>query len=386
MRYCTKSDLAVLLGPHDPPCVSIFMPTHRAFPACQQDPIHFRNLLNGVEQTLRQKYPGHATQDLQEKLRGLLEDHAFWTHRLDGLAVLGSPNDFQVFDLERAVPERAIVTDSYHVKPLLRIVQSADRYHVLCLQRDEAKIYEGNRDALTRLEIPGLPTNAEEALGDAVFVLRREQVPGGKSAGERFPAPRGPNVPPGHPATRDDAKLDAERFFRAIDRAVWEKVSRPADLPLVLVALPEHQAVFRSESHNPRLLETGVERSPAGMSEKDLRQSAWKCVEPNYLSSLQKICDDFEVARARGLASMDLADAAPAAHDARVGILLIEADRVIPGRIHPGTGQVVQTGATQEDDVLDDLAEMVLRRKGTVVVVPKERMPSSTGLAAIYRF
>ena len=35
---------------------------------------------------------------------------------------------------------------------------------------------------------------------------------------------------------------------------------------------------------------------------------------------------------------------------------------------------------------LDDLAELVLRRKGTVVVVPRERMPTTTGLAAIYRF
>ena len=71
-------------------------------------------------------------------------------------------------------------------------------------------------------------------------------------------APRGPNVPPGHPATRDDAKLDSERFFRAVDRAVWERVSRPSGLPLVIAALPEHQAVFRAVSRNSQLLEAGV--------------------------------------------------------------------------------------------------------------------------------
>jgi hypothetical protein len=37
-------------------------------------------------------------------------------------------------------------------------------------------------------------------------------------------------------------------------------------------------------------------------------------------------------------------------------------------------------------DLLDDLAELVLRRKGEVVVVPRERMPTATGLAAVYRF
>src|SRR5207253_10374982 len=37
-------------------------------------------------------------------------------------------------------------------------------------------------------------------------------------------------------------------------------------------------------------------------------------------------------------------------------------------------------------DLLDEIAEEVLRTKGTVVVVPRERMPTETGLAAIFRF
>lgn len=38
------------------------------------------------------------------------------------------------------------------------------------------------------------------------------------------------------------------------------------------------------------------------------------------------------------------------------------------------------------DDVLDDLGELVLKMKGHVVVVPAERMPTDTGVAATYRF
>jgi hypothetical protein len=36
--------------------------------------------------------------------------------------------------------------------------------------------------------------------------------------------------------------------------------------------------------------------------------------------------------------------------------------------------------------MLDDLAELVLGKGGEVVVVPRERMPIDSGLAAIYRF
>lgn len=79
---------------------------------------------------------------------------------------------------------------------------------------------------------------------------------------------------------------------------------------------------------------------------------------------------------------------AEAATAGRVGTLLVVDDRQIPGKIDRATGQI-KTGDLSDpevDDVLDDLAETVLRMKGEVVVVPVERMPSTTGAAATYRF
>jgi len=43
-------------------------------------------------------------------------------------------------------------------------------------------------------------------------------------------------------------------------------------------------------------------------------------------------------------------------------------------------------GRPDVDDVLDDLAEIGLRMKGTVVVVPSKRMPTMTGVAATFRY
>ena len=48
--------------------------------------------------------------------------------------------------------------------------------------------------------------------------------------------------------------LDAERFFRAVDRAVLEHHSRPSGLPLILAALPEHHSLFRPLSENSFLV------------------------------------------------------------------------------------------------------------------------------------
>lgn len=58
------------------------------------------------------------------------------------------------------------------------------------------------------------------------------------------------------------------------------------------------------------------------------------------------------------------------------------------GRLDPATGAIVDLalGDPTVGDMLDDLAEAVLRTGGDVVVVPTERMPSDTGLAASFRY
>ena len=60
-----------------------------------------------------------------------------------------------------------MVAESFHVKPLIRILQSADRYHVLGLNRQQIKLFEGNRDALDEVELdPAVPRTATEVLGE----------------------------------------------------------------------------------------------------------------------------------------------------------------------------------------------------------------------------
>ena len=61
----------------------------------------------------------------------------------------------------------SIVADSFHIKPLMRILQSADRYQVLGLNRREMKLFEGNRDALDEIEpAQGVPRTTRDALGE----------------------------------------------------------------------------------------------------------------------------------------------------------------------------------------------------------------------------
>jgi hypothetical protein len=373
---------AGLLDAHEPPCLSLYQPTHRHHPSNQQDPIRFRNLVKAMEASLRQKYPTREVRPLLAPFQALADDDEFWNHTLDGLAVLGAPSLFRVYRLQRPVVELVVVADSFHTKPLMRILQSADRYQVLGLSRGAIKLFEGNRDALDQIDLaPGVPQTLTEALGEELTEPHLTVASYGMGAG-------GPAMHHGHGSRKDEIDGDAERFFRAVDRAVLERHSRPSGLPLLLAALPEHHALFRQVSHNPFLMAEGLDVHPDALPLEALRDRAWRAVEPQYLARLAGIIEAFGEARSKGLGADDLAQVAEAARAGRVATLLIEADRQVPGRMDATTGQLrfEELAHPQVDDLLDDVGELVLKMGGEVVVVPAERMPTPTGLAAIYRF
>jgi hypothetical protein len=347
-----------LLNASEPPAISIYQPTHRMHPDNEQDPIRFKNLVKQVEESIIKAYPVRDRRAFMEPLLKLQDDADFWNHTLDGLAVFASSNRFDVFcvgKVGRAVPELAIVAETFHTKPLIRYLQSSDRFEVLAIGRDNVAVFEGNRYALDPVDARHVPSQFLEG--------------------------------PARPRTQTHPDADTERFFRAVDKAVIEHVSVPSGVPLVLAALSENLTAFRAVTKNPQLIPDDLAVDPFALSPEELRARAWKVLEPHYLARIAKISEDFGLAQSRQQGTGDLSDAAKAAVAGKIATLMVDADQVHPGKID-ATGAIESADLAKPcvDDKLDDLAELVLKMGGDVVIVPSDRMPTKTGLAAIYRF
>lgn len=372
----------VILAGRAAPCLSLYQPTHRRSPDKLQDPIRFGNLVKQLTRSLQKKYPQSDIAPLLAPLHALADDSEFWNHTLDGLAVLVASDFFRAYRLQRPVAELAVVADSFHTKPLLRIVQSADRYQVLGLSRNEARLFEGNRDSLDEIALaPEVPSNLDDALDRDIERDRAIRTHG----------PIRPQSMGRHGASdvkQDGIRADTERFFRAVDRGVLEHHSRPTGLPLLLAALPEHHHLFREVSRNPNLLAESIDINPDDLSADALRERVWEQVQPHYLERLNGLVDRFHAADHHGQATDDLAEAARAAAAGRIDTLLLEAQRHVPGRLDVASGAITlgELDDPEVGDLLDDLGERVIATGGEVVMVPAERMPACTGLAAIYRF
>ncbi len=103
---------------------------------------------------------------------------------------------------------------------------------------------------------------------------------------------------------------------------------------------------------------------------------------------MKTLVDEFTEAKSHGLGSDNLGETLKAASAGRVGVLLLESEHIIPGRIVSDTGnyELADMDDPGVADLLDELGELVDTMGGQVLVMPTEHMPGKTGLAAIFRY
>ncbi|WP_353195699.1 hypothetical protein [Parapedobacter defluvii] len=384
MATLTEKQLDTLMGYQEGPVFSVYMPTHRTHPDNAQDPEIFRKLVEQFEPVKAEYLRDKGIQNVFSRFEALADDYRFWQHTKEGLAVFATRDSFDVYRLHMPVHPLAIVADSAHVKPLLKYLQSSDRYHVLVLSTNTAQLFEGNRYQLDEINLSqkDVPESMIDALDHELRDLHATLAAYHTATGEKW------DVAQNHGLKKTDIDNDIEQFFRAVDRGVMARYSIPTRLPLILASLPEHQHLFRRISRNRQLMEEGIKTNATALSKEALKDAAWEVFEPYYNKRINEIISEYRRATTKRMGADQLEEIVKDAFDGKVATLLLEENRIIRGRIVDRDNVFYYTDDTDGsvDDVLDDLAELVLRRGGEVWVIPKDKMPSETGAASINRF
>lgn len=404
----TLETVRPLLTPHEPPCLSLYQPTHRNVPGNTVDRPTFRHLVEALEMALSATHGREAIERHLHPFHLLADDRHFWEHTRDGLAVLAAAGQAHVFHLPRPVKPLASVAKRFHTLPLVRIVSAIDRFHVLALTSRKATVLEGlfSGPGATPQRLVPVPLAGGDEPGGQGEITRESVIDAETFQPHRVQRGMGPSglgagsvVHGGTGSKQDDIDADTEIFCRAVDELVYERVSKHGDLPLVLVALPQLAAIFRGLSKNRMLLEEFVPHDPALLSADDMAALVAPIFAAARRRRIDRVLRTFAVAKDRGLAAGDLTEIGRAAVAGRVATLLVEADRLHTGHFDRTTGAIAtdgepvrdpsQTGdvpAVMAEDMSSALAETVLLHGGGILALEHEAMPTATGVAAIYRY
>src|SRR5699024_8550421 len=179
----------------------------------------------------------------------------------------------------------------------------------------------------------------------------------------------------GQGSKKDVIRKETEKFFRVADEEIFKHFSKQMQLPIYLVALDEHHAMFQQVSKNKYLQKEGIRADYQSMDTNKLLDAAWKVLEPIYLERTETLVERFKTAQSQDKGSDDIAQIARAASEGRIQTVLLESDWIYPGKVDMKSGELIdaQLDNPKVDDVLNDIAEIVYKQKGEVVVVPKER-------------
>jgi hypothetical protein len=380
MPVLHRDDVSVLFESHEPPCLSLFLPTHPAGNGGQQDPLRLRNMLHDGEGRLRALgLRGPQAKAVMLPARELLEDGRFWRQGGDGLAVFLSPGWHLVLRAPFGVPERLAVGDRFLVRPLLQGLWPDERFYVLALSLSGARLFVGSRFELSAVEAHDMPHGMQDV---ERYLVHEKQLQG--HSGPRIGG-ASERLLHGHGPGDDPVEERVLEYFRQVDRAVAPHLRDRS--PLVLAAVDYLLPLYRRAGAGELIMDEAVVGSPDAVPPHELHARAWAIVERRVQAGRAAELERYRELAAKGRASADLREIVAALRQARIEVLFVAEDQVVWGRAD-GDGEWLVHAESEPGDVdlLDRAAVDVLRTGGTVYSLPREQLPAPQPQAAIMRF
>ena len=371
----SKSELRELVRDHTPPCVSIYLPTHAAGRAREQDDIRRKNLArDAVEKLSQTGIERTRAVELIAPVQELSLNPPLNPMNDGGIAIFSAKGFFRSFSMPVFCPEFALVGSRFHVTPLLPLLHANRRFFLLALTKDSADLYEATRDSLLERELPNmtpLEIDGSEQTLQSHSHFRTTQGRGTK----------GETTFHGHGGPDDREKASTLNFFkRQVDSGVSEAL-HDQQSPLVLACVDDLRSMYRQANSYPHLADRHVSGSPLELGELELRKRGWVVAEPLLHGVEQAARQRFEQLAGGPRTSTDLQQIAAAAALGRVDTLFVPTNIM---QTAP-TDKMKSQGDTflREAKTMDAVEQTVLN-SGQVVAV--KALPQDAALAAILRY
>ncbi len=385
MELLQREHIHSLVEPQPGPCISIYIPTERAAVETLQNPIRFKNQLREVERRLEAyaRRPA-ALAELLDPLRALARDHDFWQHQADGLAVFRAAGFMRYFRLPVKFEELAVVSDRFHVKPLLSLLAWDSRFYLLALSRNSVRLLECSRYAAREVE---LPASVPRSLAESQAAPEPEAPSLQMRSVGLGPTGARTGIFHGRGSAPEEDKDAMERYFREIDKGLRE-VLREQRAPLVLAGVEYAFPIYRSVSTYGHIAPAGIPGGVDGMRPEELHRRAVAVVQPLFTSAEERALAEYERRRPEGRTASGLAQVLPAAHHGRVEVLFAALGLERWGRFDPATGAVElrDEPAPGDEDLLDRASIQTFLNGGAVFPVAPERVPGGAPVAAVLRY
>jgi hypothetical protein len=363
----TQDDLRTLIEASHPHSVSIFMPTTPVSAEVSGDPIRLKNLVKEALGQLRSAGAGaRDIAPLEHMLADLVDDLQFWRFQARSLAIFATPETLFTFRVPNHFTEILVVSDRFHVKPLIRTTTFPNAAWLLALAEESVRLLEISPGLpTTEVKVAGLPTSAADHANKASI---HDRSPSGRFTGG------------------EGERKRLQQYAHAIDRAI-RPVLAGHDIPLIVAADVQLGSIYRAVNSYPHLAPRNIEHTPAGMTDEALVERAREVLDKVYAEKAVQWRARFDDRFGAGRATTDIAQAARAATIGAVEALGVDIDEVVHGTVDAdGHVHFSDTPSAACYGVIDEVLRRAFLTGARIRAGRREDMPDGKPLAAILRW
>lgn len=365
-------DLLRLTSVQDGPCISIYIP---AMPGKTMQ-IEYEALVRRASHLLSFESREELRESLLEKLYNFNPAEPL-KEQEKGLAIFINKHWSGYFTAHHELPSKVVVSETFHLKPLLEDLQRRHIYRILVISAEEAVLL--NCDGTTGTEAHTFLFHQGQHSNTIHWKHQDE------SETAQIPHLKSNLRARGQQDNQFKRKTGVKLFLRWIEAKI-SKEEAYKKIPLFIFTNEALFSSYKEVSHhpNPTLCKIdsnkGVPRMESLIHQANLqiqidinKQKSLSALEIDKLAKQKKILDD-------------LLKISRAAIDGKIQTLFLRDNIEIWGQLHRKSAQITfheKQMDSKDDDILDDIACEVIRHGGEVVVLTAKDMPTRSPAAAI---
>jgi len=383
LREFKDNQLKVLSEPREGVCISLILPIQQETDKRDENRIRLKNLLREAREELAKlDYRRPDIDQLLAPAEAMVKGGRFPDTDNPGMAIYLAEDFAWAYQLPYMPDETVGVGSQFQVKQLMPL-RSQEAFYVFVLSQKGVRLLRATQYMVERMDLEDMPQSLDEALRwddperELQWHSKTAPADGGRSA-----------MFYGHGVgTKEKHKENLLRYFQMLDQGIQKHLANE-DAPLVLAGVDYLLPIYREANTYGRLIEEAIEGSHEQLSDREIRQQAWKLVAPYSEEEREAAVSLYHQKASKELASADLTKVVPAAHQGRVDTLFVAMNEQRWGKYDPETGQLKLHSQSQPGDIdLLNLATIhTALNDGDIYAVRREDVPESESVAAILRY
>jgi hypothetical protein len=344
-----KEKLEQLALEKNHPCVTVSLNTHRTFPDNKQDIILLKNLLSEARERVIKQFGKRGPEALLEKIENI-EKNTDNNYNLNSMHIFISGQTAEIIKSPLPASENSVhVSDSFAIKPLIKMLNQTEDYLILFLSQSGVQLYHAINDSI----------DSE---------IRNED----------FPFDESPYYHTAHDKLSDPETVDnmVRQFLNLVDKSVLH-VYNERKLKCVVVCTEDNYSRLMQVTDNVSMYYGYVPVNYNNTALHSIASQAWEMVSADLNNKQTSAIKEVQDAVGAGLVSTDLREIYRAAKEGRGDLLIVDrsfSQAAIPVGEFDLEFSDNKNAPGVIDDITSEIAWQVLSKKGRVIFTPQEEL------------